>query len=82
METYNQPTPKPTAKIAAVGYAGAITTIIPLVVIVLNSLGATGLDPDALSTGVINTVAAIVTIYNAVSALITFAAGYFKREVK
>jgi hypothetical protein len=78
--TFDQPTAKPTAKIAAVGYAGAITTIIPLLVIALNSLGVTGLDPESLTTGIINVVAAIITIYNAVSALVIFAAGYFKRD--
>ena len=82
MATYTQPTLKPTSKIAAVGYAGIITTLVPLMVIVLNSLGATGVDPDALSTGIINAIAAIVTIYNAVSVLIQFIAGYMKKEKK
>ena len=82
MTTYSQPTLKPTSKIAAVGIAGIVTTLVPIMVILLNTLGVAGVDPDALSTGIINLIAAIVTIYNAVSVLIQFIAGYMKKEKK
>lgn len=78
----NQPTAAPTAKVAAVGWAGIVTTLVPVLVILLNNLGVTGVDPEALSTGIINLIAAIVTIYNGVSSLIIFITGYLKRERK
>lgn len=82
MATYSQPTLKPTSKVAAVGYAGIVTTLAPLIVILLNNLGVTGLEPESLSTGIVNLIAAILTISNAISAVIHFSAGYFKKESK
>lgn len=78
--TYTQPTNTPVAKVKAVGKAGIATTAVPALI----SLGAfLGFDPNDAETGVnlaVAAVAAIVTAYNAVSALVQFIAGYMKKS--
>jgi uncharacterized membrane protein len=76
--TYDQPTSAPTAKVAAVGGAGAI---IALVVTALAYFGV--IVPDGLSQQATAAVAAIITIITFAQAILQFAAGYIKKsEVK
>lgn len=80
MATYNQPTLTPTPKVAAVGYAGIVTTLVPLVVFVLTGLGVHLGNTGDLTNGLINLIAAIVTIYQAITAVVHFVAGYMKKD--
>lgn len=80
MATYTQPTSAPTAKVAAVGYAGIITTLVPLLVFVLTSLNVHIGNTSDLTNSLIAIVAAVVTIYQAITAAVHFAAGYFKES--
>lgn len=80
MATINQPTAAPTAKVAAVGYAGIITTLIPLVIFVLTSLGVHVGDTSDFTNSILNFTAAVVTIYQAITAIVHFAAGYLKKS--
>lgn len=78
--TYTQPTATPTAKVKAVGKAGAITTLLPFLVAVGAFLG---FNPEDTETGVnlaVGAIASIVTAYTAISALIQFIAGYMKKS--
>jgi len=77
----DQPTAAPTAKVAAVGIAGIVAVIVPLIVTLLAAFGI--IIPEGLTAQLIASASAIVTIYAAVQAIVQFAAGYFKRsEVK
>lgn len=80
VETYNQPTATPTAKVKAVGKAGIATTAVPALI----ALGAfMGVNPDDAESGInlaVAAIASIVAAYNAVSALIQFFAGYIKKS--
>jgi len=77
----DQPTAAPTNKVAAVGIAGIVAVIVPLIVTILAGFGV--IIPDELTAKLIASASAIVTIYAAVQAVVQFAAGYFKRnEVK
>lgn len=67
-KTYDQPTLKPTAKVAAVGTAGVAVTLI----LVVASLFGITIPADTVNDAVIG-VSAIVT-------LVTFVAGYFKKS--
>lgn len=80
MATYNQPTLAPTAKVKAVGYAGIITTLVPLGVFILTGLGVHIGNVGDLTNGLINLVAAVVTIYQAITAVVHFVSGYLKKE--
>lgn len=75
---YSQPTSKPTAKVAAVGKAGAIAVAIPLIVTILASFGV--IVPDDVSTAAVTGVGAAVTLYAAVQAIYQFGAGYLKKS--
>lgn len=77
MATYTQPTPAPVAKVKAVGYAGIITTIVPLIVTVLASFGVA--LPDNISNQAVAVIGAIVTLYAAVQSVVHFLAGYIKK---
>lgn len=67
--TYNQPTAKPTAKVAAVGVTGTVVTIITF--LALNVFGVQ-IPEDMLKPAVTGVVAIV--------SLVTFLAGYFKKS--
>jgi hypothetical protein len=77
---YHQPTAVPTAKVKAVGYAGIITTLVPLLVTALATFNINLGDSDSLTTALVALVGAVVTIYNAATAIILFLSGYFKKS--
>lgn len=76
--TYNQPTSAPTAKVAAVGKAGAAAVIIPLIVTLLASFGV--VVPEDISGQAVAGVGAAVTLYAAIQAIVQFGAGYLKKS--
>lgn len=78
MATYNQPTSAPTAKVKAVGVAGVVTVLVPLVVTILASFGV--IVPQEVSDQAIAGIGAIVTIWAAIQSIVHFAAGYFKKS--
>lgn len=68
--TYTQPTPKPTQKMTTVGLAGVVVTA------VVGILAAFGVQvPADVSGAVLTGVSAVVTV-------VTFVAGYVKKEKK
>lgn len=67
---YDQPTNKPTAKMTAVGGAGAV------VLAVVTILAAFGVQVPENVSG------AVLTLVTALSVIIPFIAGYLKREKK
>ena len=75
---YNQPTSAPTAKVGAVGKAGAAAVIIPLIVTLLASFGI--IVPEDVSGQAIALTGAVVTAYAAIQALWQFGAGYLKKS--
>lgn len=75
--SYNQPTSKPTAKIAAVGTAGIIVS---LTVSMLAIFGV--IVPDDLSAQAEQAVTAVILIITFGQALIQFIAGYMKKSEK
>lgn len=75
MSTYNQPTAAPTAKVAAVGGAGAV---IALVVTLLAYMGV--IVPDGLSEQATAAVAGVIAIVTFVQAAVQFFAGYIKKS--
>jgi uncharacterized membrane protein len=77
MATYNQPTSAPTAKVAAVGGAGAV---IALIVTLLAYMGV--IVPEGLSEQATQAVAAVITIVTFGQAALQFLAGYFKKSEK
>lgn len=74
---YDQPTSVPVPKVKAVAIAGVVITAI---VAVLTAFGI--IVPSDVSDAAQNGVAAVIIIVSAVQTVITFAAGYFKRDVK
>jgi len=75
---YSQPTTAPTAKVAAVGKAGAIAAIIPLIVTLLAGFGVA--VPDGLSQQAVVAVSGAVAVYAFFQALWQFGAGYLKKS--
>lgn len=75
---YNQPTSAPTAKVAAVGKAGAVAVIVPLIVTLLAQFGV--IVPDEVTQQVITGIGLVVTLYSIVQALWQFGAGYLKKS--
>lgn len=67
---YEQPTAAPVPKIQAVGMAGAVVTLILL----LGTLFGIQFQPDQVNQAVVG-ISALVSI-------ITFLAGYYKKDVK
>ena len=80
--TYTQPTSTPTAKVKAVGYTGLVTTAIPLVVtlLALFNIQIDTQSAEAATNQIVAVIGAIVTLYNALSALTQFVAGYMKKS--
>lgn len=67
---YDQPTAAPVPKVQAVGIAGGVVTLILLV----GTLFGIQFQPDQVNQAVVG--------LSALVSLITFAAGYFKRDKK
>lgn len=67
---YEQPSSAPVPKVAAVGVAGSVVTAILL----LGTLFGVKLEPELVNQAVVG-VSALVT-------LVTFLAGYFKKDAK
>lgn len=67
---YSQPTSAPVAKVQAVGNAGAVVTLVLLV----GTLFGIQFQPDQVNQAVVG-ISALVSI-------ITFLAGYYRRDVK
>lgn len=74
---YNQPTSLPVPKVAAVGVAGVIVTAL---VTVLALFGV--IVPDNVSQAATGAVAGIIFVVSAIQTIVTFAAGYIKRDQK
>ena len=74
---YNQPTALPVPKVAAVGVAGVVVTAI---VAVLAAFGI--IVPDNVSQAATGAVAGIIFLISAIQTIVTFAAGYIKRDVQ
>lgn len=68
--SYDQPSAAPTPKVASVGIAGGVVTLVLLV----GTLFGIQFEPDQVNQAVVG-ISAIVS-------LITFLAGYFKKDVK
>lgn len=68
--SYNQPTSAPVPKVAAVGVAGGVVTLILLI----GSLFGIQFEPDQVNQAVVG-ISALVS-------LVTFLAGYLKKDVK
>lgn len=75
---YNQPTSAPTAKVAAVGRAGAIAVAIPLIVTILASFGV--IVPEGTSEQAVAAVSGAIALYSFLQAMYQFGAGYLKRS--
>jgi hypothetical protein len=74
---YEQPTSLPVPKVAAVAAAGTIVTGIVSVLAISGVI-----VPDSVSQAAVNAVAAAMIALSALQTLITFAAGYFKKDAK
>lgn len=74
---YNQPTSLPVPKVAAVGIAGVIVTAI---VALLAAFGI--IVPDNVSQAATGAVAGIIFVISAIQTIVTFAAGYYKKDAK
>lgn len=70
---YNQPTPAPTAKVAAVGVSGAVLTVLTII-------GA--LFHITLPQSLTDNVGELVTGIVALTSIIHFVAGYFTKDKK
>lgn len=79
-QLYNQPTAAPTEKVHAVGVAGAVSVLLPFLVAVLAYFGV--IVPDDLQAQVVAALAALITVYSSVQAVVQFAAGYMKKSKK
>lgn len=77
---YNQPTNAPTEKVKAVGLAGAVSVLLPMLVMILAQFGV--IVPDDLQAEAIAAIAAVVTIYSFIQAVGQFIAGYMKKSKK
>lgn len=74
---YEQPTSVPVPKVAAVGIAGVVVTAL------VSMLAAFGiLVPDNVSTAATGAVAGVVIVISALQTIITFVAGYLKKDAK
>lgn len=74
---YEQPTNLPVPKVQAAGVAGVIITAL---VTVLAMSGV--IVPDNVSQAAVGAVSAVVFLVSAAQTVITFAAAYFKKDVK
>lgn len=75
--TYDQPTGAPVPKMVAVGSAGAIIT---LLVTVLAAFGI--IIPDDVSGSATAGIAAVMVIVSSAQTVLSFLAGYFKKDAK
>jgi predicted membrane channel-forming protein YqfA (hemolysin III family) len=74
---YEQPTSLPVPKVAAAGIAGVIVTAV-VTVLALSGI----IVPDNVSQAAVNAVAAVIFLISAVQTVVTFAAGYFKKDAR
>jgi len=73
--TYAQPNLKPTAKVAAVGTAGVIITLLVAL------LGMTGIVvPEGLTEQASQAFASVLVIVSFVQTVVTFVSGYIKKS--
>lgn len=74
---YNQPTDRPTAKVAAVGTAGAIVTAVVMLLAVFGVI-----IPAELSAQAEQALVALFVVVSGVQAIAQFAAGYYTKSKK
>lgn len=75
--SYNQPSSAPVPKVQAVAGAGAVITAI---VTLLALMGV--IVPESVSQAAEGAVVALFVVISALQTILTFAAGYFKKDVK